>query len=207
MRRPSLRLLVAVMALALGCAGRMRLRSTEGGATDVGREALGISLRVVTDGWNAPSDVVERQYVPLWVRLENQGQSTIDVTFSALVLVDEKGRSFPVVPPLDVVTAIQRDAAGQGGLYAPSGLSSGRGGVGFGFAGGFDPYSPWQRGLQTTEAVTTYALREGQLAPGTVAQGYLFFVRPEESTHLTLHIEARGDPEALHLSVPFEVVR
>jgi hypothetical protein len=172
-------------------------------------EGQGVTLEVLPNAWQGAPGVVAESYTPLAVRLANGGDQAFDLTYAAFTLIDETGRLYRAVPPMEVVRALlgqgEPEPLGRGAvamadapetpeLLAQLSIGFGNYDPAYGPPGAYDPYGGGYLANRSAAAhLLDSGLREGRLLPRTQAQGFLYFQQAYGAKHLTLHVEAPSE--------------
>jgi hypothetical protein len=181
------------------------------GHSDATLAAAGIQVRVVANAWRGSPHAVEEQFTPIWVHLVNTGNLTYDFTYTSFTLIDETGRLYAAMPPMEVVKTLtgsletplpESPLAGMDTVVDPAEPGPTIQTVQFGFGMGFGPNDPFYSpdpymypptSYEATGRVLSSGLREGRLLPRTHALGFLYFQRAYDAHELTLRIEAASE--------------
>lgn len=206
---------LAILVILGGCASVPTLVPTPQqmkDRTDVIAESEGVGVHVIPNGWKGPPSNLTDHFTPIWVHLVNKGTDSFDITYSSMQLIDEQGRTYAPVPPMEVVrstvgstepvdTGVRLAAAGEGDvpLFAQ---------FGFGFGPAYDPFdpfnpygpmSPYDYGYtgyaDAARNISLNGLREGRLLPKTQAMGFVYFQRAYDAKTLKLHLEAPSETQ------------
>ncbi|MBS2026423.1 MAG: hypothetical protein JST54_00845 [Deltaproteobacteria bacterium] len=216
-----IRFTALVLAL-MGCASTAHLTPKQGDADGaIAQGPGGLSLRAVPNAWHMdPSSVAER-FTPLWVLIQNRGSVAYDVTLADIRLIDEQGRIYAAVAPMDVMIATvgNVEVPMSGTLVAEAGTSDV---PQLAIVGCLLPvYSPFTPltpcgcisppNPSTDPArsnILNRGLAEGRLLPETQAAGFIYFQRAYDAKELHLRIDAQpeepGEPP-VELQVSFAV--
>lgn len=224
--RPAI--LAALLALA-ACASVPKLTPEPrqmADRDDVILQGNGVGLHVIPNGWKGPPGNLTDHFTPIWVHLVNRGNNAYDITYASIQLIDEQGRTYAPVSPMEVVratvgsvepvdTAVRLASAGDGDvpLFAQ---------FGFGFGPAYDPFDPFSpyspygpyggypSYADAARNISVNGLREGRLLPKTQAMGFLYFQRAYDAKQLKLHLEAPSETAGvapLVLEATFNVAR
>ena len=187
--------------LLAGCTlpGLRPVDPAPGDPPDLARAEVGpLSLMAATGRWSSADRFLERYFIPLEVGLTNSGAEAVAVRFRDVVLVDEANRQIPALSPRDVVSLL----FGPGSEVAPEeeapeDASSFRTGPApkerwippFRLSIRISPYDPfwdpwwpypyeyWDYGPspETAREILHRGLAEGEVRPGLMVSGVLFF--------------------------------
>jgi hypothetical protein len=166
----------------------------------------GVTLEVVANAWRGYPAALADQFTPLWVHVVNQSEQAYDITFNTLQLVDEQGRLYAAVPPMEVVRMMvgaqpepappalvaSLDSDAPPIELAQFGIGIGSYDPGYGSPLGYSPYA-YPPPENAASSILGPALREGRLLPRTQASGFVYFQRAYAGSVLTLRLEAPSE--------------
>jgi hypothetical protein len=207
-RRAALMMVVVVS----GCVSIPRLAPNPPNGTreDVIIETpVGVGMRAMPNAWKGSPTAVAERFTPIWVQLLNRGDIAYDITFANITLIDEQGRLYAAVPPLEVVratlgalppleTGVRVASAGEGDMPLLAQFGFGFG-VGDPYGNGLNPnaYGPNQPGYgvdpEAARNIVLSGLREGRLLAKTRAMGFVYFQRAYDAKELHLRLQAQPE--------------
>ena len=226
--------IILCVILALGCASRSLVPISDSGIANpellMASKTLGdVTVVVNSSPWQGSPDYLERYFTPIYVEIQNNGPSPLNVTYADIVLIDQSRTQYnPLTPQIvaDTLKTVSEGYFAYGPNYPTVSI-----GLGFGyfsggpFYGGWPYYGPFYSPFYTfgyyplgyyppvyyspppVGNVYTKALIPGQVNPNAKLQGYIYFQKlPKEVTLATLDVGYRfiGRPENYKLSFPFE---
>ncbi|MBH02560.1 MAG: hypothetical protein CMP08_00245 [Xanthomonadales bacterium] len=187
---------LAVLALA-GCGGGVNLKpaSSVGPNSDGDRSVVnavdGVQMRVKTGQWDGDASVL-RDVTPIHVRIENESDQPIRLSYENFALVAEAtGQRFAALPPIAINGSVERSAnvVGSPGFtssgfavapyYASSYPTMNAYGTAYGYDTGYynNYISRWAD--YSVELPTPYmrqvAIPDGVVEPGGMIEGFLYF--------------------------------
>jgi hypothetical protein len=218
---------------ALGCASRSLVPISDSGIAypELRRasKTLGdVTVVINSSPWEGSPDYLGRYITPIYVEIQNNGSSSLNIRYDDFVLIDQNRTQYNALTPQFVADALKSVSEGYayGPYYPPVSI-----GLGFGyFSGGpfygswpyygpfyspfyiygdypFGYYPPAYYSPPSVGNVYTKALVPGQVIPNAKLQGYIYFQKlPKEVSLATLNVGYRfvGEPVNYKLSFPFE---
>ncbi|MBS2032530.1 MAG: hypothetical protein JST54_31950 [Deltaproteobacteria bacterium] len=170
----------------------------------------GLVLRAVPNAWHQDPSSVAEHFTPIWINIQNRGEQPYDITFANITLIDEQGRLFAVVPPMEVLrsTVGETDVLGPETRVAEAGMSDVPllAQFGFGIGPAYDPFDPmnpygynpnYTSSADAARNIVQRGLREGRLLPKTQAMGFLYFQRAYDAKELHLRVDAQPEVQGL----------
>jgi hypothetical protein len=205
------------LLLCAGCASAPTLIPEQkvGDKLQARAEGGGVVLDAIPNGWTTEPATLPEAYTPVFVHLTNNGDQAYDVTYATLTLINESGRIFAAIPPMEVVRVLLGQSAPSNDddeRVPPGPVEVAESDVGFDVGGGllaqwgpypgyYDPFNPplgygpnaYPPNTNSAAYVLNRAFREGRLLPKTQAGGFVYFQRAYDSKVLTLRLEAPNE--------------
>jgi hypothetical protein len=223
-----------ILITTLGCAPRNLVPISDSGTVypglfRVSKTLEGVTVVVNSSPWQGSPDNLERYITPIYVEIQNNSPSSLNLRYDDFVLIDQNRIQYnPLTPQIvaDILKTVSEGNFAYGPNYPTVSI-----GLGFGyFSGGpfyggwpfygpyyspfyiygdypFGYYPPAYYSPPSVGNVYKRALIPGQLNPNAKLQGYIYFQKlPKEVKQVTLDVgyQIKGEMESHKLSFPFE---
>ena len=227
-------IITLILITTIGCASKNLVPISDSGVAypEVLRasKTLGeVTVVVNSSPWQGSPENLGRYITPIYVEIQNNSPSSLDLRYDDFVLIDQNRTQFnPLAPQIvaDTLKTVSEGYFGYGPNYPTVSI-----GLGFGyfsggpFYGGWPYYGPFYSPFYiygnyplgyyppgyysppSVGNVFTKALIPGQVNPNAKLQGYIYFQKlPKEVSLATLNVGYRftGEPVSYKLSFPFE---
>lgn len=210
---------LAVVLLAAGCATQRLVPLPDGGVVDAARGSVtqardGVTVTVSEGAWIGSPPDLTLYVLPLHAAVRNDTGVGVTVAPQDIVLLDDEGRQYNAIPPVEVAQMIQTTAAAwPTPVFAPwpyrYSIASP-----YLFDPFYHPFGPWwwypPLRYQPGHDIVGLALQSGGVRPGARLEGFVYFPPPSRSArHFELVVGYRvdGERDRRELRFPFALER
>ena len=143
----------------------------------VSGERSGVRATVTLDAWTGNPKDLNKSLLPLYLVVENRSSKPVSLSLEQVSILDVNRRQWRPLTPEEA----QKTTTGGWGAMPPLfsiGIGGGGGGVGVGMGTGI----PVGGGYPGSTEILTRAFRSGEIAPGSRAEGFVYFSRLDPET-------------------------
>lgn len=188
----------------------------DGGVVDAARRSAtqtrdGVTVTVRPGEWVGSPGDLELYVLPVHVAVRNDIRAGVTVAPQDIVLLDDEGRQYNAIPPLEVAQMLRATMAWPTPVFAPWPHRYSIASPYF-FDPFYHPYGPWwwypPPRYQSGHDIVGLALQSGVVRPGVRSEGFVYFPPPAPSARrFELMVGYRPDDDRRELRFPFALER